>query len=138
MSTAHHRLFFGCWDDATAVLGYNDSQFFEALSPLWVNGSIAKRFPKLRLLSLHGVLERTILEHFPTITELMICDLGNHHTITSIRDAFNQTQDGSSTPMPRLRKIMVQDKFEVPIRAFCAERRLLGLTVPEVKIIATR
>ncbi|KZP14393.1 hypothetical protein FIBSPDRAFT_935807 [Athelia psychrophila] len=104
----------------------------ETPSPL--GESMAERYPKLRWLILAGPLNRGILTQFPTTTELRIS--GRFPLITHIHDTFDPTQDGFSTVMPRLRNIVAPDKFEEPIRAFCAHRKLLGLTVPKIKIIA--
>ncbi|KZP24017.1 hypothetical protein FIBSPDRAFT_857813 [Athelia psychrophila] len=107
--------------------------FSKTSLPLWVDEGIAGRIPELRLLTLYGALERGILDHFPTTTELRICDL--YPTITSLRDTFDPPHDGSSTQMPYLKTVLVQEKFKEPVQNFFADRRLLGLIVPEVRVI---
>ncbi|KZP13367.1 hypothetical protein FIBSPDRAFT_960649 [Athelia psychrophila] len=95
--------------------------------------SIADKYPQLRWLSIHGALERGILTHFPMMTKLSICD--NDPLATSIRDIFDASQDVFSTLTPRLSSIIVQETFEETIRSFCADRKMLWLAVPEIKVI---
>lgn len=108
--------------------------FVPTTAPLsWIGESIAEGYPKLDVLTLVGSFELSILTHFPTITDLGICDRSG--LLASIHDTFDLTQDVISTTMLRKRSIMAPDRFEEPIRDFCAPRRLLGLTVPEIRII---
>lgn len=97
--------------------------------PLQLDESIAESYPELRFLSLRGSFGPGMLTHFPTTRELTIYDGG-----TNIRDTFDPTQNSFSTIMPCLRSIIAPDRFEEPIRAFCAHRKLLGLTVPQIEI----
>ncbi|KZP14406.1 hypothetical protein FIBSPDRAFT_108056 [Athelia psychrophila] len=107
--------------------------FYTMVTPSSLGESIAELYPELRLPTLAGELERGILTQCPKTTELRISE--RIPVITHIRDIFDTTQDGVSTIMRRLSSIMATDKFEKPIRAFCAHRQSLGLTVPKIEII---
>lgn len=96
--------------------------------PSWLGESVVERYPKLA-----SWLERGILTQFPTTTDLEKSD--RSAVITNVSDTFDPTQDGFSPVMPRLSSITALDKSEEPIRTYCAHHLLLGLTVPEVKII---
>lgn len=105
--------------------------FTSSPPPLQLDEGIAESYPKLRFLFLRGSLRSGMLTLFPTARELTI------YHLTNIRDTFDPTQNSFLTIMPRLRSIIAPATFEEPIRAFCAHRQLLGLTVPEIKNISS-